>query len=438
MIKWYEWDDRELLEDSRFKLIFIKRLGQEESEYMEKGIFGRKGIESYSQMYMPILVESQERPDVSMKYGLRNTPSVVITTKDGRIIGGGGVANYETFIKFMIELGTIINKERDTVEKIAAEDMEEDIEDDKILAENKEDIVRQVEKIVEKLIDGLSKAQDFSTYWLLSALEYLLKVGDKGKSQTILSILEKNEDKVESGLFSGTSIQNPISFSTFKESYLNIKYARLLSKIDESKADKILKFVESLRSPSGLYFSCLMEDSEYYKSTEGIRKIRSKPNPDSRIFFSENASIAEEFCYIGDVNNAKQIMGKLEEVLIEKSGEKISKVYHSNSKNVFNLLIDIAWGASAYSTIFRVTGENVYKEKTQQLISLIDWKKGENLFYEFDPNGFGFIKKKKIDLLANLLIARSMEKIGMNSDKMKISLLKFIQLSPWYFVEWLL
>lgn len=436
MINWFDWKDRELLEDNRFKLIFIKRFGQEESEYMEKGVFGRKGIESYSQMYMPILVESQERPDVFAKYGLNTTPSVVITTKDGRILGGGGVASYETFIKFMIELGTIINKEKDIVEKIAAEDMEEDIEDDELAAD--QEVVRQIEKVVEKLIDGISKVQGFSTYWLLSALEYLLKVGDKNKSQTIMSILEKNEDKVEYGLFSGPSIQNPISFSTFKESYLNVKYARLLYKTDESKADKILKFLESLKSPSGLYFSSFMEDSEYYKSTEGIRKVRPKPNPDSRIFFSENASIAEEFCYIGDVNKAKLIMEKLEEILIEKSADKISKVYHSDKKNVFNLLVDVAFGASAYSTIYRVTGENVYKEKALQLISLIDWKKGKNLFYEFDPNGFGFIRKKKIDILANLRIARSIERIGINSDKMKISLLKFIQVHPWYFVEWLL
>lgn len=441
MIRWSDWNDKELLADNRFKLMFIKRLGQEESEYMEKGVFGRKGMEAYSQMYMPVLVESQERPDIFMKYGFKVTPSVVVTTKDGKILGGGGTANYETFIKFMVELGTILNKEKDIVQKIAAEDIEEDLEDEYVL-EGKDYVIPQIERIVEKLIDSLGKVQVFSTYWLLSAIEYLIKKEMKDKARVILSILEKNEDKVEAGLFSGPSLENPVSFSTFKHSYLNAKYVRLLIKMNESdyklKIDNILKFLESLRSPSGLYFSTFLEDSDYYKATESIRKIRPKPSADTRIFFSENAAIAEEFCYIGNIESAKSIMEKLEENLTDKANGKISKVYHSDKKNVFNLLADIARGVSAYSAIFKATGESIYKEKIHQLLSLIDHKRGKTLFFEFDPNGFGFMRKKKVDILSNLLLARSLERIGLDSYDLKFSLIKFMQEAPWYFVEFFL
>ncbi|MCS7213737.1 MAG: hypothetical protein NZ927_05915 [Candidatus Calescibacterium sp.] len=438
MVNWFEWDDQKISTDDRFKLIFIRRFGQEESDWMEKGVFGRKGMESYSNMYMPILVDSDERPDIFIKYGIKSTPSVVITTKDGKIIAGGGTADYETFIKFMIELGVLINREKNIIEKIASEDLEEDT--DEIFVEDEKNLLKQAETLADGIIDKLIKPGYFSTYWLLIILEYLLKKGNKTKAYDVVSILEKNEDKVGKGIFAGSTLENPTVFSTYKESFLNVKYARLLNKLGEEeakykeKSESILEFCNSMKN-SEVYSSAFAEDNEYYKSTESIRNIRPKPKLNPRIFFNVNAAIASELCMLGKTNDAKSIMEKIEANLVEKKNGKIYKVYHSDKKDVSNLIIDIAYGAYAYSSIFRATGEQPYKEKTLELISLINHKKGKRLFFEFDPNGFGFIKKRKIDILGNIIMTKALENLGFDATQMKTYLINFIQVNPFYLIH---
>ena len=128
MINWEEWNDEKLKADQRYKLIFIRRFGEEESEFMEKGVFGRKGIETLTSRYIPVKVDVDERPDVFIRYGFGATPSVSITTQDGRTLGGGTLCDYESFIKFMIELGTLITREKEIIEKYGAEELEEDEE----------------------------------------------------------------------------------------------------------------------------------------------------------------------------------------------------------------------------------------------------------------------------------------------------------------------
>lgn len=432
MIKWVEWDDEKLKQDGRFKLIFIKRFGQQESEFMEKGVFGRKGIEAFSNMYMPVIVDADRRPDIFLKYGIKLIPSVVITTKDGKIIAGGGTADYDTFIKFMIELGTLINKERDVIENIAAEDMEEDKEEEIKIS------LKEAENLVSKMVEQVVKSDIRDSLFLLSVLEYLLGKGNKEKANGIVSVLEKNEDKIEGGLFSGASVTNPISFSTMKEAYLILRYARLISNFSKEKSDELIGFLDSKFSSNGLYFSYISEDDEYYKSTKDIRVLRQKPKVNTQIFFSENAKIAEEFALLGRTDKAEEILRKLENSLVEKVDGKIYKVYHSDAKDVSNLVIDIACIISAYSALFKSTGKTEYKQKILDFLSLINHKKGKNLFFEYDKNGFGFLKKRKIDVPANIALLRGLNRMGLASDEMKFSLFPFVQKNLIYFVEWLI
>lgn len=446
---WVDWDDEKLKADNRFKLIFIRRSGQEVSDYMEKEVLTENLMKAYSGMYMPVLVDSDERPDVVTKYGANSVPSITITTVDGRVLSRGGLTDYKSFTKFMIELGILINKERKVIEEIAAEDIEEDQEEEEQISHiDKSEMKKDVQLVVDKLIDSILKTDLFDTPGLLNALEYLIRNNEKEKAKKVVSMLEEKEDKVEGGIFSGNLRGAPLVFSTMKETHLNIRYARLLADFAElvgenkykEKSEQILQFFNSLLGPSGLYFHAISEDSDYYRSSKDVRDLKQKPKVERRILFNVNAKVAEELCLLGKVEMAKKVMEKLEENLTEKINGRIYKVYHSDRRNVSNLVIDVACGISAYSTLYSLTAERTYKDKVLEMLSLINSKKGKRLFFEFDRNGFGFMKKRKVDVLGNISIARGFKRIGMDTEEMEISLLKFIRdsLDLEHLIDWLI
>ncbi len=432
MIKWEEWDNEILKKDGRLKLVFLKEFGQEESEYVEKAVFGRKGIETLSNMYQPIMVDIDERPDIAIKYLIESAPTISILTQDGRILCGGGFTNYEHFIKFMTELGVLIHREKDIVLKYGPDDIAEDIEEGLSFGN---EIISKMNELMNRLAEDFLKSQVISSEICIEILEMFLNRGDERNCRNTLHLLDKIEDKVEGGIFSGARLKNP-KISTKKRAILNARYAKLLylfhrkfkDETAKSKFEQIYEFLKTLYN--GEYFySCISEDSEYYKSTKSIRDLKQKPQTDTRFFCDVNCEIAQNLAEIGDVELAEKILNKIDEKLIEKENSKIKKVYHSDRKNVSNLLTDLSQLLLTYSVLFNIKDDKNYKNKAEQIIEILKNKMGKVLYFEFNENGFGFLKKKKVDVVSNIKIAQALKNLQMQdkSNKIKNSLIPYVQ-----------
>ncbi len=430
MINWEEWNDEKIKADQRYKLIFIRRFGEEESEFMEKGVFGRKGIESLTSRYMPVKVDVDERPDVFTRYGFGATPSISITTQDGKILGGGTLCDYETFIKFMIELGTIITKEKEIVEKYGAEEVEEDKE-----FENDIDISSiRLQDLAQNMAKRVVEAKILSTNLLLEILSMWIKIGNETEARKTLNLLEMVEDKVEGGIFSGSLYENPLKLSTFKSSDENVRYALELKRFGEKFNDKsIQEKAEKQINFSKIFFNgehfinLIGEDQEYYKSTKSIREIRQKPPKDERLFSGKNLEIAEMLIDIGELDLAQKVVNKVSASLI--SGKK---VFHSEKKNVENLTYDLAQALITFSKM-----KNYSEEKIKELEEILYSKRGRNLFFDYNEKGFGALKKRKIDILGNIKVAKFFKYQGKEKQANEIikSLLpKILEKNPKYII----
>ncbi len=435
MISWEKWDDRKLEEDGRNKLLFIRRFGEKESEFMEKGVFGRKGIETLSNSYMPVRVDADERPDIFRRYGLKYTPTVMLLTKDGRTLGGGNFCDYETFIKFMMEIGTLLSREREIIEKYGAEEIQDDKETEIELRE-KEKLGEAVNSLAEKF----SEKPILSAELLLTLLEFFIRKKDEQKCRRIIETLDKIEDKVEGGIFSGQLISNPLKFSTRKTALENAKYGKLLhdfsnefgDKSIQEKAQKQLEFLLSNFKDNGFLSRSISEDDEYYKSTKGLREIREKPEKDKRIFADTGFEVALYLSGVGMKSEAKEI---IRQVLLKLYDEKEKKLFHSEQKQVYNLVHDISLGLLA---ILDADKDGEMKKYVEEFEEILLPKKGKALYFDFDENGFGFLKKKKVDVEANINLAMFFMKAGkVDSAKSVITYLTpFLEDNPAEMLRW--
>ncbi|GBD03163.1 hypothetical protein HRbin19_00443 [bacterium HR19] len=421
---WHEWKDEELSKDPRYKLLFIRSFGEAESEFMEKGVFGRKGIETLTQRYMPVKVDAEERPDIFLRYALKTTPTVIILTRDGKIIGGGNFCDYDTFIKFMVELGTLITKQKHIIENIAAEDIKED--DEENFSEPESEFINQVSSSIPHLLDKILNSSLISPKILFLGLDFFIKNGDEAKARKVIELLSKAEDKIEGGLFSSQSFENPTKFSTQKSSLINAKYALLLKKFYEKFKDEEInkKFAQQFEFLKTFYnqnffINKIAEDEEYYKSTKSIRDIRQKPQRDERLFFDLNLEIAEILVEMGEIEDARKITDYVISELVEVSGDEI-KIFHSNKKDTFNLLCDVSQGIITLYKIYKETKEEKYRKLIAKFEKVLNSKKGDVLYFDFNKNGFGALKKKKIDIFANIKVSKYFEFIGEKERAEKI------------------
>lgn len=428
---WYDWKDEELSKDPRYKLLFIKSFGEAESEFMEKGVFGRKGIETLTQRYMPVKVDAEERPDIFLRYALKTTPTVIILTRDGKIIGGGNFCDYDNFIKFMVELGILITKRKHVIENIAAEDVKED--DEENFSELESEFINNISSSIPQLLDKLLNSSLISPKVLFLVLDFFIKNGDEARARKVIELLSKAEDKIEGGLFSSQSPENPMKFSTQKSSLINARYALLLKKFYEKFKDEEInkKFAQQFQFLKTFYnqnffINKIAEDEEYYKSTKSIRDIRQKPQRDERLFFDVNLEIAEILLEMGEIDDAKKITDYVISELVEVSGNEF-KIFHSNKKDTFNLLCDVSQGIITLYKIYKETREEKYRELIAKFEKVLNSKKEKVLYFDFNKNGFGALKKKKIDILANIKVSKYFEFIGEKerADKLKRLLLPY-------------
>jgi len=435
MINWEKWEDEKLKADSRNKLLFLRRFGEKESDFMEKGVFGRKGIETLSNSYMPVKVDADERPDIFRRYGLKHTPTVMLLTKDGRTLGGGNLADYETFIKFIIEVGTLLNRERDIIEKYGAEEIEDDEEVD---IELKDEV--KIGDMVNSLAEKFVETPILSAEILLTLFEYFLRKKDERRCRRIIEHLEKIEDKVESGIFSGQLVSNPMKFSTRKTVLENIKYAVLLSEFSkefgdkniEEKAKRQSEFLSTFKN-NGFFSKSIAEDDEYYKSTKGIREIREKPEKDKRVFADTCFDTAFYLAKLGRHEEAKSVINY---VLQNLWSPEEKKIFHSGEKDVANLMCDLSSGLRAMVAVDKET----FKKEIQSFLDIAKTKKGEFLYFDFDENGFGFLKKKKIDVEANIKLSMFYILVGEKDEarNILIHLIPFLGDEPTLMIKWYL
>jgi hypothetical protein len=313
----------------------------------------------------------------------------------------------------MIELGTLITREKEIIEKYGAEELEEDEE-----PENDIDISEiRLQDLAQNVAKRVVEAKIPSTKLLLEILSMWIKIGNETEARKTLNLLEMAEDKVEGGIFSGSSYENPLKFSTFKSSDENVRYALELKRFGEKfndkaiqeKAEKQLDFSKTFFN--GEYFINLIgEDQEYYKSTKSIREIRQKPPKDERLFSGKNLEIAEMLIDLGELDLAQKVVNKVSESLI--SG---NKVFHSEKKNVENMTADLTQALITFSKM-----KNYPEEKIKELEEILYSKRGKNLFFDYKENGFGALKKRKIDILGNIKAAKFFKFQGKEKESNEI------------------
>jgi hypothetical protein len=294
--------------------------------------------------------------------------------------------------------------------------------------------------MVNSLAEKFVETPILSAEILLTLFEYFLRKKDERRCRRIIETLEKIEDKVESGIFSGQLISNPMKFSTRKTVLENINYAVSLSEFSkefgdkntEEKAKKQSDFLSFFKN-DGFFSKSIAEDDEYYKSTKGMREIREKPEKDKRVFADTCFDTAFYLAKLGRHEEAKSVINY---VLQNLWVPEEKKIFHSGEKDVANLMCDLSSGLKAMASVDKET----FKKEIQNFFDIAKTKKGEFLYFDFDEKGFGFLKKKKVDVEANIKLSMFYILVGEKDEarSILIHLIPFLGDEPTLMIKWYL
>ncbi len=391
-------------------------------------------IELINRDFVPVRVDSDDRPDISDRYNQGGWPSIALLTPTGRVVVG------RTYLA-PIELLAILDAARQAyvtdrekiIQKIAA--AEKTAREVKEEREKKQDavplsadmpyrVLSSVNLFVDSKYGGyvygdsekfpMADVLEFGLYVYPKVKDFKEQSPEKAVELTLKGMAGGLQDKEEGGFYRySTSIDWK---SPHYEKLLTVNgdllgvYMQASQLFDTSRYSKVGESVagyleKTLYDKStGAFFNSQAADESYFKKDKDDRRDYRIPPVDHAIYADSNARAAEGYLQAyratGEeryLNTALGVVDYISSVLYKKG----RGVLHKGASGDVLLLSDHVYAALAAEQAYQATGRAKYLEFAMEAAGLAvklfwDAEKGGfyDVAYEFDPIGLLSDRKK--------------------------------------------
>ena len=210
VIFWGDWSDKSFAlaaAEDKPVLLYIEAGWCYWSRHMEKENFSDPTIaQLINEYFIPLRIDTDERPDLNLRYNMGGWPSLVVLTPDGEVITGSTFLNKKDCKKFLIQCHLLYRNQKEEIQKRLQQVKEKARQHsggttDTITfpLDSIPQVVKFLEKDYDALYGGFSRAPKFPHY---EAIELSLLSFYRNGDSKIKEILTCTLDRMcEGGLF---------------------------------------------------------------------------------------------------------------------------------------------------------------------------------------------------------------------------------------------
>jgi uncharacterized protein YyaL (SSP411 family) len=437
-INWHQWGEeafRKARELKRPVLMDITAVWCHWCHVMDQTSYSDRGvIRLANSLFIPIRVDTDQRPDINRRYNIGGWPTTLFLTPDGDVITG---ATYVPPNQMRILMRQVSEQYSRSWKKIQQKRIVEEPESESELRiptrlepEASELIVNEVVGMMLSAFDNLYGGfGDQPKFPQPDAISLALEQYNLNKDRGLYLLIMKTLDNMASGGMYDKDKGGFFRYATRRDwsvphyekilednaklltIYLDA-YRILEIESHEGVGQKIISYVESTLSNKkiGGFYSSQDADEEYYQCSPSEREKRTPPKVDTNIYVGSNALMASAYLLASVTLQRPDLQTfaiKTIHYLDEKCRSKSGMMYHIHSRDGPKppyLLIDQVHMAQTLLEAYMYSSEKSYLEKAEDLTKLIldrfhDVKAGGfyDILLEQDSIGALRVREKPID-----------------------------------------
>jgi len=405
MIHWLDWDDEAFGKAKRENkpiLLDISAVWCHWCHRLDQDTYSVPDIAEYVEAnFIPIRIDTDKRPDINRRYNLGGWPTTAFLTPEGRPIGGGTYFPPEQMRQLLRDIKASWQK----LESQPVPELSPRQETNGELSLNMVDeILGEVANNFDPIYGGFGSQPKFpqTEAQELALLKHhytpnrevlgiaLLTLNNVGRSGTY--------DKEMGGFFRYSTTRDWSIPHFEKMSEDNAKWLQLYLHAYQATGTPfyadisrgIIEYVNTWLSDQdlGCFYGSQDADEEYYKLTKLERLNQQAPYVDKHIYTNWNAMMISTYLdasYVLENPNAQEFAFKSLNRLLSVSFKQAEGMYHfyDGQPHLKNQLMDQVQTASALTRAYECTGERMFLNQAEQLLSFASSKLR-------DPNGGGF------------------------------------------------
>ncbi|WP_051585796.1 thioredoxin domain-containing protein [Caldanaerobius polysaccharolyticus] len=403
-IKWRQWGDeafKEAKQQDKPVLLSISAVWCHWCHVMDETSYSDDKIIDYiNKNFIPVRVDTDQRPDVNERYNMGGWPSTVVLTPGGRILNGATYIPPEALYDFLKETADYYHEHKpDAVYEGKAKDKKGARRKRKVYKPTSRGLLEGVERYVmdnirsnyDDLYGGFGLAPKFP---YTEVLDYLVDEYARTKDDGIYRMLDKTLnnmadgdicDKQQGGFFRYSTARdwsmphyeklledNAALVDVYLKAYQVMGVVRF-----KDIAEKTLDYVTSALYDRDLsaFYGSQDADEEFYKLSLEERKRRKQPYIDKNVYVSWNARAVSALFRAWAVlekEEYKTMALKTLDFLNEecfRQREGYCRYYDGKPHN-YNILKEQVYMAMANLDGFQYTGDRKYINKAKEVADI--------------------------------------------------------------------
>jgi uncharacterized protein YyaL (SSP411 family) len=396
--------------------------------------------------FIPIRVDTDQRPDINSRYNMGGWPTIAFLTPDGEVLTGVTYVPPEEFKKLLSQVSDYYRNNKDAVQaKLSELEARRRAAEEARARVEGELSISIVEEVAEAVVDGFDPLHggfgEAPKFPQAEALELALAEYRRTKDERLLEVVTKTLSVMAQGGIYDQEMGGFFRYSTTRDwsiphfEKMLEDNARLLSlylhayqvmgeELYRETALGIVGYVEAdIRDRErGYFYGSQDADEEYYKLSKAEREKREAPFTDKIAYTDRNAMMVSAYLEAALVldqpwhaESALKALG----FLWRNCRQEGQGMYHyydwkgegleEGKPHVAGLLADQVWMAKALLDAYEYTGEGNYLLQAEELMKevYIYWSDDKGGFFDrVDvPDALGKLQERFKNLEENALAA---------------------------------
>ncbi len=400
-------------------------------------------IQRINQEFIPVRVDSDQRPDINQRYNMGGWPTVAILSPEGEAITGGTFVPTEQLIQLFDQVLQYWNEHRTELVGRLTPPAELNLVANAAQPDdaNIQQILETIRQQFDRAYGGLGAAPKFPHYeaWELCLARFAASGGEDGWAagmvvRTLDAMAGSNLYDSEGGGFFRYSTTREWTVPHYEkildDNALMVKlYLRAYQVLGDETyrqiADAVLTWANrTLLTADGLWGGSQDADEEYYQLESEARAKAKPPRVDPVIHTNWNAQmVSAQLLGASLINPGTYTAIALTalEALWDQMWDDQQGLFHYAAPEpaLPGQLTDLAVMANTLIDAFEYHGDPVYLERTHLLLDYANRHlKGNNVYYDQleQPDAVGRLRHRQTPLPENVQMARVLWRLGVIED----------------------
>jgi uncharacterized protein len=440
-IKWLDWTDAAFQRAKAEKkpiLLDISAVWCHWCHRLDEDTYAVPDIIAYIEShFVPIRVDTDERPDINRRYNMGGWPTTAFLTPDGRVINGGTYMPPEQMRQTLRDIRSFWEKSQENSTKTFDIPQIESAPSGSLSETIIDEVLAEIANNFDPIYGGFGGQPKFPS---TDALELALLKYHCSGNREFLRIVKLTLDTVgksglydkEMGGFFRYSTTRDWSIPHFeKMSEVNSKWLRLYTHAYQVTNEGfyaeiawgIMGYLKTWLSDqqNGCFFGSQDADEKYYSRSYAERVSLTPPFIDRRVYTNWNAMLISAFLEASSVfvdEATRDFALKSLDRLLKLNYKRGNGMFHFNDgkPHLQNLLSDQAQTANTLLVAYETTGKIEFLRIAQELMDtavrkLFDFEHGGLIDTVVDSNAHGFLSKPAKPLDENSFAAQVLTRL---------------------------